>query len=476
VGTGDAVFALSVAGLVAAVGLLGIGREPLWLDEIFSFDFTGGTLHDTLRAAAGDTHPPLYFLLLNLWRHLAGDSPLALRLPSVLSMAACALALSLIAVQVSKRWSVRSAVVLLAALSPIGLFYAQEARMYALAAALAAWALLAVVSLLGRSAQRPARFAGPAATLAALDAALVLTHTLGTLVVAAHVLALAVTGIRSRSRALLGAAGAVAMSSLGAFALWFTYVLSVRGHFVEIGRLSWIPAPQLPGAVLDPFRFLLLGIRTPHPLSHGAATVLAATALGLVLARLVATLVRQRSTGTWDEGGHEGTALMTAAVVTAVPFTAALVLSATVTPVYFGVRFVMFIFPSVALALGIAVGSLPTRALSWVTVVAVTAVLGLGFRAEATTVSRTGLAAFAELWQRSGPPDAVFFFPRWNRRVAGYYLGAPVMNVPTREELEAELRQRDGLRVWEVVRAGYAPDRESGEQATHEWLRGLGEA
>ncbi len=113
-----------------------------------------------------------------------------------------------------------------------------------------------------------------------------------------------------------------------------------------------------------------------------------------------------------------------------------------------------FLFPSVALALGIAIGGFPTRAVRWSAVLAVGALLIIGVYAEATTVSRTGLAAFAKLWRHSGPPDAVLFFPRWNRRVAGYYLGAPVMNVPTRTELEAALRQRDSVRVWEVVRKG----------------------
>ncbi len=468
-------FALAIAALAAAVGLLGIRSEPLWLDEIFSFNFAGGTLLDTLHAAAGDTHPPLYFLLLNLWRRLVGDSPLALRLPSVLAMVACAFALTLTAAKVSRRWSTRIAVALFAVLSPIGLFYAQETRMYALAAALSAWALLALLTLLERALQQPVKLAVPATALVALDMAIVLTHTLGTLVVASHIVALALRGLRIRSRALLGAAAAVAVSSLTAFALWFAYVVSLRGHFVEPGRVSWIPAPYLPNAVLDPFRFLLFGIRTPRPLSHTAATALAAAALVLVVARLVATLVRRRPAGPPAFEGGEATAFVTAVLTTVVPLAAALVLSVTVTPVYFGVRFVMFVFPSVALALGIAIGGLPTRAVRWVVLLMIAAVLVTGVRAEARTVSRTGLAEFAALWKRCGPPDAVLFFPRWNRRVAGYYLGAPVMNVPTRTELEAALRQRDGVRVWEVVRKGYSPDGPSGEWAYHEWLRTLGE-
>lgn len=469
-------FAPAVAGLAAAVGLLGIRSEPLWLDEVFSFDFSGGTLHDTLRAAAGDTHPPLYFLLLNLWRHLAGDSSLALRLPSVLAMAACAFALTLTAARVSRRQSTRIAVALFAVLSPIGLFYAQETRMYALAAALSAWALLALLKLLERAPQQPFKLAVPVIALAALDAALVLTHTLGTLVVVSHVVVLALRGLRIRSRALLGAAAGVAVTSPAAFALWYFYVVSLRGHFVEPGRLSWIPAPNLPNAVLDPFKFLLFGIRTPPPFSHTAATAFAAVALALVVARLVATLVRRRLTGASADDRREATAFVTAVLNTVVPLAAALMLSVTVTPVYFGVRFVMFVFPAVALALGIAFGRIPGRALRWAVLIVVGALLVIGVHAEATTVSRIGLAEFAGLWRRSGPPDAVLFFPRWNRRVAGYYLGVPVLNVPTRAELEGALRQRDGVRVWEVVRKGYSPDGPSGEWAYHEWLRSLGEA
>ena len=114
----------------ALLRLLGLGRRSLWLDEAFS------VVHAAQPAAAlwagqGDlNHPPLYYLLLHGW--LAwGSEPAWVRLPSALASVAGLLLFYLLARRLTTPgWAAWG--LLLLALAPLDIWYAQEARMYAL--------------------------------------------------------------------------------------------------------------------------------------------------------------------------------------------------------------------------------------------------------------------------------------------------------------------------------------------------------
>src|SRR5688572_22137989 len=94
---------LVVALLISLFGLVlsGIERDSFWLDE----GWTAWTIRDeprdvdswrdairfirastltTFERVRADVHPPLYFILLDGWSLLAGESQFALRLPSAL--------------------------------------------------------------------------------------------------------------------------------------------------------------------------------------------------------------------------------------------------------------------------------------------------------------------------------------------------------------------------------------------------------
>ncbi|MFO0072792.1 MAG: hypothetical protein ACK55A_11945, partial [Gemmatimonas sp.] len=75
--------ALALTGLVLA-GILAERRE-LWLDEYHTWWLSTMSLPSLWTFVTGDVHPPLYFALMNGWQRLASDSPLALRLPSLLA-------------------------------------------------------------------------------------------------------------------------------------------------------------------------------------------------------------------------------------------------------------------------------------------------------------------------------------------------------------------------------------------------------
>ncbi|MGC4067286.1 MAG: glycosyltransferase family 39 protein [Polyangiaceae bacterium] len=123
----------AVLAIASWMYLYGIGHEPLWLDETYSYSMVQRGFLGIVVQTTRDVHPPLYYLLLKLGTLVLGTSPVALRIPSVLA------ALGLIALA---RFPVRRffgdrtayAFALLVALSPGFVCFAQEARMYTLAA------------------------------------------------------------------------------------------------------------------------------------------------------------------------------------------------------------------------------------------------------------------------------------------------------------------------------------------------------
>lgn len=141
--------ALGVAVLLLSAGLRfhELGAQSLWNDEGNSVVQAGRSLSAIAEHAARDIHPPGFYWLLAGWKALTGDSEFALRslsaLASVLSVAfALALGRRLYGV-----WAGLAAA-LLVALNTFSIYYAQEARMYALLALLGAagmWALAGLV-------------------------------------------------------------------------------------------------------------------------------------------------------------------------------------------------------------------------------------------------------------------------------------------------------------------------------------------
>jgi uncharacterized membrane protein len=190
----------AVLGLLLA--LLLIPRHGLWVDEAFSLALAGGhslehapadgagalDWRDAQVRSAGDwaawsdpalgsfaaipsavrrtdTSPPLYYLLLSLWSRICGSGDFALRAFSLLAWAGAWLALSAAfgpAPSLGTAWGLG-----LLALSPCGLWFASEGRMYALGAAELACFALASARAGERRWQGPWAWAALAAAAAA---------------------------------------------------------------------------------------------------------------------------------------------------------------------------------------------------------------------------------------------------------------------------------------------------------------------
>ncbi len=119
-----------------------IDRKPIWLDEAVSWDMALRGPADLAAKTAADIHPPLYYLTLSAWIRAFGDSLTALRGLSALATLVSALLLYWLA----RRWLAPAAALcagLAYVLSPHTVYFAQEARMYAMGACFVLAAVLA---------------------------------------------------------------------------------------------------------------------------------------------------------------------------------------------------------------------------------------------------------------------------------------------------------------------------------------------
>jgi|GEM_PF-2073875 len=129
--------------LAVAIRFYRLGQQGIWLDESITWGFARFPTGELIAAAFRDGHPPLHYLLVQMVLVFASATETSVRLVSALSSA---LLLTTITLHLHRYWGRQAAFFGLwfAALSTFDLYFAQEARMYALFAFLAflAYALL----------------------------------------------------------------------------------------------------------------------------------------------------------------------------------------------------------------------------------------------------------------------------------------------------------------------------------------------
>ena len=130
--------------LAALLRFYRIDGQSFWNDEGNSARLAERSLALIIEGAQGDIHPPGYYLALHYWRALFGPTEAALRgLSAVCSVGIVALAFALALRLFDDRVGALLAAALVA-INPFQIYYAQEARMYAM---LALWALASTYSL-----------------------------------------------------------------------------------------------------------------------------------------------------------------------------------------------------------------------------------------------------------------------------------------------------------------------------------------
>jgi uncharacterized membrane protein len=255
----------------AAFRLAGLVRYPLWTDETWTLNVGSGSFRDMLRAHADDqTHPPLFYAALWIWRRLGPDALAWQRL--LPALAGIATAFPLLWLGRASGLS-RRALWLTAAIgagSGILVAYSAELRNYAFYALFAA----ASMGLWMRARSDGAQRLGP---LTLANTLLVYSHFFGILIIGAQV-ADAALFARARLRAMLLSAGV----SMLALAPWIA--VTVRRAGITGDRLdvvNWIPVPRA-GDTLDVVRESIAGfpsIGVDLLLAGGAVVLMAAWVL-----------------------------------------------------------------------------------------------------------------------------------------------------------------------------------------------------
>lgn len=137
--------------VTAAVGLFEVGVPQLWRDELATWSAASRTLPQLWAMVHNiDAVLGIYYLGLHLWMAVFGQSATAMRLPSVIAMAAAAGVVALIGQRLGGRLAGLASGLVFAVVPSVSRF-AQEARPYAFAMFFAALATL----LFLRAMERP---------------------------------------------------------------------------------------------------------------------------------------------------------------------------------------------------------------------------------------------------------------------------------------------------------------------------------
>jgi mannosyltransferase len=146
---------LAIIGLAVVLRFWRLGSQSFWLDEWLTTKTMSGSVSQLLRhVEQQEGIPPLYFFVIRGWGHLFGDSEVALRFPSALAGVATVPVVYATVRVLGQRQSTARVAALLVAVSPMMVWYSQEARPYAIVAFLAALTLYAFASVHQRGERR----------------------------------------------------------------------------------------------------------------------------------------------------------------------------------------------------------------------------------------------------------------------------------------------------------------------------------
>jgi mannosyltransferase len=268
--------------LAAGLRFYGLNAQSFWNDEGNTARLIERPVALILEGAAGDIHPPGYYLVLHLWWLAVGQSEVALRaysaLCGILTVAVTATASRSLGGAHRRTWLASSVAAGLVAIHPLAVYYSQEARMYAQLSLISALTLWAALALVRNGRRRPSGKASMPAILALAACIAAGLYTQYTYVLGLLGLNLAFALYSGLSRPWKGPVYVrwVAAHALGG-ALFLPWAP------IALGAGGWRP-PDLDStrAFAEMGRALLVGVTQPRPL--GPSPVLAAGLLtGAVL-------------------------------------------------------------------------------------------------------------------------------------------------------------------------------------------------
>lgn len=258
---------LALCLLSFARGVYGLGDQSLWWDESlshhratkpFSFILSNQILIPSgeTEISSIDNHPPFYFMLLRVAVLAAGDSEFSLRFLSAAAGMLVVPLLYLCGARLFDRWSGALAA-LIGTLSPLYLWYSQEARPYTLATCLGLLSFYALLRLL-RDRERPLRWSLVYVIAVAL---MLTTHYHSFLLLLAQGAIWLLSLLKGRRRL-----GWVLIAILIIAAMVFVWGWSAMPPRSDVSGYRFVPLPELLRDVLHSFTLglsadALVGVR-----------------------------------------------------------------------------------------------------------------------------------------------------------------------------------------------------------------------
>ena len=244
--------------LAAVLRFYRLDAQSFWNDEGNSARLAERSINLIVDGAAGDIHPPLYYLTLHIWRGLFGQSEAALRGLSVVFGLVTVMFVFLLGRRLfDARVGLLGA--FLAAVNPFQIYYSQEARMYMMLTAIGVVATFLLVRLLDFWSLRPRIHITHRRYYVLYVAALVAglyTHYAFPFILVVHFAVVAAWALYRPSRFLARIAPWLSMI----FAAGLLYAPWVEIAVRQIGGWpSQAQAIDVSAQLLDVFRYYLLG-------------------------------------------------------------------------------------------------------------------------------------------------------------------------------------------------------------------------
>ena len=290
---------LVLTGVGAVLRFATLGQQSYFYDEAVTAAMTDGSLVDVFRGVVDtESTPPLYYVLAWIWAHAVGSEEAQLRSLSAIA-GTLVVPVAFLAGRVVGTVRIGLAAAALAAVSPMLIWYSQEARAYSLLALLGGVSFVAFVLARSDPSRRRLVWWAVIASLA------VATHYFAGFVILAEALLLLVAHPRQRPvRWAIGAVVAVAVCLLPLAAVQASHrrlgwvggidlserVTEALQRFVTAGQpSSWAGAT---GAQLTPYVWIsavvvlaiavaLLALRASADERSGALLALVVAAIGI---------------------------------------------------------------------------------------------------------------------------------------------------------------------------------------------------
>lgn len=224
-----------------------IGSAAIWWDEGFSHRWAMLPIKTVIQeTSTEDYNPPLYYLMLNGWVRVFGDSEASMRTPSAIC-SILAIWLTYLVGRLLMRHSVGMVAAACMAVSAYQVYYAQQARSYGLMLVCSLASMYFFIRLL--------RERNAAVTVGYLltTAATLYAHVYGVFFLMAQCLVVAVLWIRRENTELTILRGVLIQLALGV--LLIPWLLFAMGRAAAADAAFWIEKPT-PRFILRSFRKL----------------------------------------------------------------------------------------------------------------------------------------------------------------------------------------------------------------------------